>query len=249
MLEHQTAANYQDIVARVFKLKLHALLQDLYYGCHPVLGKMVALIYVIEWQNRGPPHAHTVGICDAMSKPHMPEEYGAIVCAEITPELHQILTSFMMHGPCGSSNPKSPCMEDGKCSKHFPKDFVGKTFEGNGYPYYRRTNYGRYIEKNGVQLDNRYVVPYNPYLSKKYHAYISVEICSSIKSCKYLYKYVYKGPDMASVSLQSQSSDLSPHERNLDEIQKYVISRFLSSSEGYWRIYKFDTYAREQSVQ
>ena len=46
--EHQTPADHPDIAARVFKLKLHALLQDLYYGHAPVLGKMVGLIYVIE---------------------------------------------------------------------------------------------------------------------------------------------------------------------------------------------------------
>ena len=46
----QTAENQHDIVARVFKLKLKALLHDLFYAQNAVLGNMVALIYVIEWQ-------------------------------------------------------------------------------------------------------------------------------------------------------------------------------------------------------
>ena len=50
LLPSQTAENHQDIVARVFKLKLKSLLHDLFYGTKPILGKMVALIYVIEWQ-------------------------------------------------------------------------------------------------------------------------------------------------------------------------------------------------------
>ena len=50
LLPGQTAENCQDIVARVFKLKLKSLLHDLFYSPKPVLGKMVALIYVIEWQ-------------------------------------------------------------------------------------------------------------------------------------------------------------------------------------------------------
>ena len=104
---------------------------------------MLALIYVIEWQQRGPAHAHILAICCEDSKPRTPEDYDSIVCAEISdvqqfPELHQIVTSFMMHNPCGSSNSKSPCMVDGKCSKNFPKEFVEKTYAGaDGYPHYR----------------------------------------------------------------------------------------------------------------
>ena len=179
----------------MFKLKLHSL-QDIYYGSVNVLGNMVALIYVIKWQKRGPPHAHILGICDEESKPRTPEDYDNIVCAEIPdaqkfPELHQIVTTLMMHGPCGTNNPNSPCMVDGTCSKKFPKVFAEKTLPNtDGYPCYRRRNSGKCVMKNGIPLDNRHVVPYNPYLSVKYNAHINGEICNSIKSCKYLYKYV-----------------------------------------------------------
>ena len=133
----------------------------------------------------------------------------------------------MMHGPCGVANPNSPCMEGGKCTKKFPKDFTEVTMECDGYPQYRRRDDGKYVMKNGVPLDNRHIVPYNPYLSKKYNAHINVEICSTINSCKYLYKYVYKGPDMASVQVVDNqgdaldnSSDTQPKEQ--DEIKKFV---------------------------
>ena len=83
--------------------------------------------------------------------------------------------------------------------------------------------------KNDIPLDKRSVVPYNPYLSKKYNAHINVEICSSIRSCKYLYKYVYKGPDMASVAIEVQSSESDQEKRkDVDEINKYVNSRFMT---------------------
>jgi len=36
-------------------------------------------------------------------------------------------------------------------------------------------------------------MPYNPYLSLRYNAYINVKITGSISAVKYIYKYVYKG--------------------------------------------------------
>ena len=212
-----------------------------------MLGKMVALIYVIEWQKQGPPHAHILGICDNANKPKTIADYDSVVCAEIPdkdtfPELYQIVTKFMMHGPCGVANPNSPCMEDGKCTKKFPKDFTEVTMECDGYPQYRRRDDGKYIMKNGVPLDNRHIVPYNPYLSKKYNAHINVEICSTINSCKYLYKYVYKGPDMASVQVVDNqgdaldnTSDTQPKEQ--DEIKFFVNLQFITASESYWCIF------------
>jgi hypothetical protein len=50
---------------------------------------------------------------------------------------------------------------------------------------------------SGFVFDNRWVVPYNPYLTMWYQCHINVEVCSSITAVKYLYKYVYKGHDRA----------------------------------------------------
>ena len=178
-----------------------------------------------------------------MTKPRTIPDYDSIVCAEIPdkdkyPQLHHIVTKFMMHGPCGLANPNSPCMEGGKCTKNFPKDFAENTIEGDGYPLYHQRNGGRFVMKNGVPLDNRYVVPYNPYLSMKYNAHINVEICSTINSYKYLYKYVYKGPDMASVEIVQQQDD-SPNGsaptqiKEGDEIKKFVDLCFITASKSY----------------
>ena len=37
-------------------------------------------------------------------------------------------------------------------------------------------------------LDNRWVVPFNPYCATKYNCHMSVEICASINSVKYVCK-------------------------------------------------------------
>ena len=186
LLEHQAPSDWTDIVAHVFKLKLKAFLHDIFGGCQPIFGLMCALIYVFEWQKRGPPHAHILCISYPAYKPRGPDDYDSVVSAEIPdpethPVLYSIVTKFMMHGPCGVANPKSPCMVNGFCSKNFPKHYVEETYAGpDGYPHYRRRNTRRCINKSGVLLDNKYVLPYNPYLLIWYITHINVEICSSV---------------------------------------------------------------------
>ena len=99
LLPNQTPADRPEVVARVFKLKLKSLLYDIYYVHNSVFGPMCAMIYVIVWQKRGPPHSHILAICDNSSKPRSTEDYDSIVCAEIPnmqthPQLHTIVTKL-----------------------------------------------------------------------------------------------------------------------------------------------------------
>lgn len=48
---HQTASDRPDMVARIFKLKLNQLLDEIIN--QNVLGKVKALVYTIEFQKRG----------------------------------------------------------------------------------------------------------------------------------------------------------------------------------------------------
>ena len=104
------------------------------------------------------------------------------------PELHNIVTTTMMHGPCGTGT-DSPCMADGKCTKRYPRDFSETTTVGtDAYPVYKRPSDGREVVVKGKTLNNRHVVPYNAYLSLMFNCHINVEICSSLKAIKYLHK-------------------------------------------------------------
>ncbi len=95
----------------------------------------------------------------------------------------------MIHGSYEILNPELSYMIDGKCSKCYYWEFIIITTTNKyGYLLYRRRN-------NRTIIDNRWIVSYNLYLYQKYNCHINVKIYLSIRLIKYLYKYVYKGPD------------------------------------------------------
>ena len=88
--------------------------------------------------------------------------------------------------------------EKGKCSKFYPKDFEeNTTFSENGFTIYRRRNNRIFIRREQHNLDNKWVVPHNLKLLKRYQAHINVEYVNKSTIFKYLCKYVNKGPDRA----------------------------------------------------
>ena len=58
-----------------------------------------------------------------------------------------------------------------------------------------------WMEKNVIYSnklqDNRWVVPHNAKLLKKFKWHLNIEICSSMKALEYLYTNTCKGPDRA----------------------------------------------------
>jgi hypothetical protein len=92
---------------------------------------------------------------------------------------------------------------------------------GDGYPQYRRR--GRFsAQRNGRLIDDRWVVPYNPYLLELFDCHINVEVAAHKRCFKYVYKYCFKSPDYCSVAV--------------DEIEAYLSGRLLTASEAVWRL-------------
>jgi hypothetical protein len=89
-------------------------------------------------------------------------------------------------------------------------------------------------------------VPYNPYLLRLFNCHINVEACGSIKSVKYLFKYIHKGHDRASVAVREAAKE--GNEGNIDEIKLYRDARWITPPEALWRIYGFDLSDRSPSV-
>jgi len=196
------------------------------------------------------------------------------VCAEIpsqdNPRLRALVLKHMMHGPCGTHNPKCPCMVENKCSKAFPKAFLSATTDDEeSYPEYRRlspTNGGEtaiLFEGTARQrtVDNSWVVPYNPGLLLEFENHLNIEIVTSTGCMKYLYKYINKGSDRISFSIQAEGagpSDLNANssESNantepqiIDEIRNYQDARYISPPEGCWRIFGFPLQDHQPPIQ
>ncbi len=120
----------------------------------------------------------------------------------------------------------------------------------NGYPIYRRRDMGHTLLVHCIELDNRWVVPHNVYLSTKYDVHINVEVCNNIRVVKYLFKYVYKGHDRATIEILRQSDNaIEGNVVEANEIQKYLNCRYVFASEIAWHIFKFDMHERFPIVE
>jgi hypothetical protein len=242
------------LVTQAFKIKLKELINDIHKK--HILVRTITRIYVIEFQKFGPLHAHILIFFTKDYKPHTVEDVDRMINAELlnseTNKLaHGTVARCMMHAPCGAAFPNAPCMEQGKCKKQYPLKFQSETvMDVNEYPIYRRRNTRHTLLVHGIELDNYWVVPHNVYLSTKYNAHINVEVCNNICAVKYLFKYVYKGHDCATVEISRQTDNAT--EGNVvetDEIKKYLDYRYVSASEATWRIFKFDMHERFSTVE
>ena len=192
-----------------------------------------AIVYTVEFQKRGLPHAHVCLFLHKDDKIPSADQIDKYISAEIPdkdedPDLYKLVSDFMMHGPCGEDEPKQVCMDEGRCTKHFTKKFTQRSsVDAEGYPVYRRRDDGKYVEKNGHQLHNGYVIPYNAMLLKRYQCHINVEWCNQTGSIKYLFKYINKGPDRVSAQLYKPSTTAEGEQIDqvVDEIQAYLDCR------------------------
>ncbi|XP_074318340.1 uncharacterized protein LOC141655147 [Silene latifolia] len=239
----QKAEDRPDIVARVFKMKLRQLMHLL--KKEDYFGPTVADIYTIEFQKRGLPHAHILLWLRRGTEEVSTDFIDTILHAEIPdknkePRLYEIVSRSMVHGPCGKDGPNCPCMMNDVCTKKYPKEHnESTTLDHNGYPVYRRRKDSRTIKKGIHEMDNRSIVTYNPGLLLMFDAHINVEWCNTAKAIKYLFKYISKGPDKATLVIQEDTQD---------EIKAYMDCRYLSASEAAKRIFEFDIQERYPSV-
>ncbi|XP_071718058.1 uncharacterized protein [Rutidosis leptorrhynchoides] len=219
-----TASDRADIVSRVFYSKVKEFVTFLKQEKH--LGSFRGILYTIEFQKRGLPHCHTLLWVHSEVSGAIIEHLDDYISAELPdprsdPIGYAVISVTMMHGPCGLSKTKAPCMEG---------------------------NTGVYTTHSGVELDNIYVVPYNRLLILSFQAHINVECCGSTMLIKYLFKYISKGTDRVatciSKPLGTNNSQTPEKSEPVDEIQNFIDARFICPHEACWRIFKFPIHHR-----
>ncbi|GBL88271.1 hypothetical protein AVEN_222195-1 [Araneus ventricosus] len=124
----------------------------------------------------------------------------------------------------------SPCMKDKKCTKRYPTAEDGcpryirrKPEQGGHTTVINLWINNKYHED---EIDNRWVAPYSPVLSKMFQAHINVEYSNSVKPIKYIFKYINKGRDMAVVEINNATTGVN------DEIARYQMRRNINSNES-----------------
>ncbi|PAA61494.1 hypothetical protein BOX15_Mlig031738g1 [Macrostomum lignano] len=277
LLPGQRPEDRPDIVTRVFELKKKALLAEL----RKRFGKEAAHVCSLEYQKRGLPHVHFL-LWLVSGQRVTPDRYDKIVSAEIPdpqqqPRLHELVKTHMIHGPCGVVNPACPCMVDGQCSKGFPKEFQQATLTSDtGYPLYRRLSpemggftVDKLFKGRSIRMDNRSVVPYNPGLLLLFECHMNFEVCATVKSVKYVIKYLLKGGDMASFKFEANKKPSGPGEQAADgerqegsaskaptqakkegrnEIKEYLLARYIGPMEAVNTILGFEVHNRFPAV-
>ena len=107
-------------------------------------------------------------------------------------------------------------------------------------------------------MDNRSVVAYSPYLLLKFNCHMNVELCCTIKSVNYVYKYVYKGQTGVTIShfIDENGNEIPDNVPRplgstacVDEIQNFVNGRSVCVSEAIWHLMGFEMQSQHPHVE
>jgi PIF1-like helicase len=151
------------------------------------------------------------------------------------PQLRRDILQYNMHSRNHLENSNSRCYKDGNCIYGFPYRVNPVTYiKDNGRFEYRRR-----------KEEDTWVVPHIPFLISAMQCHIHADICSRNGVFMYMYKYLFKGPDQCSFSMNNSNND----DVRKDEYKEYIRGRYLSSSEGAWRILDYNINTKIPSVK
>nr|GEX77187.1 hypothetical protein [Tanacetum cinerariifolium] len=165
-----------DVISRVFKIKLDCLMKEI--KDDHIFGRVQGVAYTIEFQKRGLSHCHILLWLKTQDK------------LTTTGKIDKYISSKI---PNKDEDP-----ELSTCHGSY------NAWPLRGYAVNKRRNDGSTIKKSGTDLHNGYVVSYNPTLLRRYQAHINIEYCNQVGSIKYLFKYIKKGPDRVSETIDGK---------------------------------------------
>lgn len=58
-------------------------------------------------------------------------------------------------------------------------------------------------------MNNRWMVPYNLHSTCHFKAHINLEICSFVEAIKYIYKYIHKNSDRATIQVDIEKDEIA----------------------------------------
>jgi hypothetical protein len=251
LLPGQTAFDRPDVVCRVFKARLEAFLNNLNEGKYfdtldengdvLIRREVVYMMYSIEYQNRGLPHAHIIvklryapDLSDPAACSRFVDEFLTCempVVDEMSSEddirYHKIVDKNLVHNCV--RNAVNGCLdENGICTKGFMHTCVLEhtEFDGKGHAKYKRLK----------EADLR-VVPHSRQAVLDYDGHMYWDWCANAYTVMYLYKYIFKGSKKVKMRLDN-ADDVDDE----DEITLYIRGRYLCSMDAMWRSLGYQTY-------
>jgi Helitron helicase-like domain at N-terminus len=240
------------VVCRVFKQTLTHLLKTL-STMFPNAGHRCYLIYCIEFQKCGLPHAHI--LIKFAESCVTATDIDKIVSAEIPddPQDAALVQKHMLHSHPLPHHPPSPyCQREHQgvhhCRFHYPQPCQeSTTIDVSGRVHYHRHH-----------REDEMVVPHCLPLLCKYRCHINFEVANTGHLFQYIFKYIHKGiihayfsshlilkgfpgPDRAWIKLESADD-------TVDEITNFWQARYLSAGEAAWRILGFRLTTKDPAV-
>ena len=244
-----------DMWMRIWKIKVDEFHRDL--DEKHIFGNVLAYGESTEYQNRGGAHIHRVMQSDILAIPEVIENYiwahipvlpDADDDSDIARMFRDIreLISLQLH-TCGENFCGGPG-DHGRCRKRFPEPFSNVTILHPDRPaqYYRPSpedGGSKLTFRRGKQIkeyDNRWIVPYNPYVLLKYKVHHNILFAYGSKAnIKYAMSYPFKGPGFAYLECKEVAGKI-----DVDEPAQYAKMNFRAATEAYGTRIQTVHYAR-----
>jgi hypothetical protein len=284
LLECITTVNLLQVFHEKLKIFKENLMNGSYFNNKMVDGKFVNdnddktvayILYVVEYQHRGLPHAHIV--CQLR---HGPEKFSddhdeATVRQNLEDQIKYIdgytevvdgktiihLPNITAYRPGKVENPTTPdeiaqnILDDiiGEQMLHHCADAVNGCLDKNGNC---KRQYGTFVENDATSF-NEYgypiykrpnnkdlrVVPHNMFMLLDWCGHVCVEYATSVKSCLYLYGYLFKGTKKDKGIGTQIEDDIGDDRINENEI--YLNGRFLCAMDAMGRVLGYCNYPKQ----